>query len=354
MIGVQGLMPPGPAFHAVNVEGTTQYQYWRALANVLAYTYGRLCAYVDEFFCATVSESRDQWLEEYGLPNACDPYGNNLCAKVAADGGATCEAFVEAAAASGWVISCSDDYREPIAGCFEVGCTPLGPTPTYNPAGSAIGIGEVNACNYGEVVNHPDRGKWEHGKTANAACPVPGSNLGQGPDTDESCCFIVGWYEPYVDPVSLRTDFCQPGNSILFDCPANDIYPLYVPTPHESRYGAYDSTGNYTEWGQAFCWEVSVDLAASWALQRSNAALAQNAENQKLIQLGQTPPPPYTSSEAGNLMAGSIIPTVVDSRYGGTPLCIGDVGSYSPAYMLCLLDAIKPAHTTLTLKVIQP
>ncbi|KAH2144788.1 hypothetical protein KXW37_004023, partial [Aspergillus fumigatus] len=63
---VLGLMPPGPAWDGAAVEGTVQNSYWRAYANVLSYTYQRLCKYVDEFFCKTVNESLDQWIAEYG------------------------------------------------------------------------------------------------------------------------------------------------------------------------------------------------------------------------------------------------------------------------------------------------
>ncbi len=71
-------MPPGPAWDGAAVEGTVQNSYWRAYANVLSYTYQRLCKYVDEFFCKTVNESLDQWIAEYGLDDECDPYGHNL------------------------------------------------------------------------------------------------------------------------------------------------------------------------------------------------------------------------------------------------------------------------------------
>ncbi|TNY10624.1 hypothetical protein EW662_21980, partial [Escherichia coli] len=75
---------------------------------MLSYTYQRLCKYVDEFFCKTVNESLDQWIAEYGLDDECDPYGHSLCIKVAAQGGATCDYFVQMAQLSGWSIACED------------------------------------------------------------------------------------------------------------------------------------------------------------------------------------------------------------------------------------------------------
>jgi hypothetical protein len=342
MIGVQGLMPPGPAFHAVNIEGTVQYQYWRAFSNVLGYTYSRLCDYVDEFFCATVNESRDQWIEEYGLNDVCDPYGYNLCLKVGAAGGATCDYFVQMAALSGYVITCAAlDDPEPIAGCFEVGCTGLGPTPVFSAYGGTENYGEIGTCFYGEVVQHPDPTMWENGKTAGSVCTVPGSNLGQGPDTDESCCFICGWYEVSQPVVETAPNYCLPGSYVInFDCPRRGVE--HDPSPGAQPRAVLrglDSNGNYSEWGQAYVWEVTVDSAASRALQATNA-----------------PPPPSDppkTSQAGDFMVGGSIGLPDGSGACGTPLCADTTADpYQPHFVLCFLDRIKPAHTVLNVKVV--
>ena len=352
---VLGLLPPGPAWEAASVTGTIQNQYWSGFANLLGYTYSRLCAFVDEFFCATVNESLDQWVAEFGLNDECDPYGRNLCVKVASQGGTTCDYFVSMSRLSGWVISCHDTSKdpEPIAGCFEVGCTGLGPTPVFNPFGSALGYGRDSLCDYGQVTSHPDPAKWENGHTAGAICAVPGSNMGFGPDTNESCCLIVGYYD--LDPVVVPfvSDFCQAADTIYFECPANNPYDLTLLRPQAPTIGAPDATGNYTDWGQAYCWEVTVDLPASWALQASNAAAALAAENAKLTEIGADIPPIYTSSEAGDFMVGDIPPNVLNPLHGGTPLCISEDRA-GPTFVLCFLNLIKPAHTTLNVKVIQP
>ena len=79
---VLGLLPHGPAWEASQVKGTVMNMFWRSVAAALAYLHLRLCAYVPEFFCATVVESRDQWNAEYGIGiDSCDPYGYSLCAK---------------------------------------------------------------------------------------------------------------------------------------------------------------------------------------------------------------------------------------------------------------------------------
>lgn len=342
---VLGLLPPGPAWSAANVEGTVQHHYWRSFANVLGYTYDRLCAYVDEFFCATVNESRDQWIEEYGLNDDCDPYGYNLCLKVAAEGGATCDYFVEMAALSGYAITCHDVSKdpEPIAGCYEVGCTPLGPTPVFLPIGTNIGYGQRGGCAFGEVVEHPFKDLWDASKSAQArnTCPVPGSNLGHGPDEGESCCFIVGWYEEPGVPDQGVADYCRAeDNVITFECPVaqreNDPTPGYTTN---RTVGGYDDTRNYISWGLSYVWEVTVDIAASQAMIPS-------------------PPPvvgePDTMSAAGCFMVGDT-PLLPTGEIGGTPLC-ADVTTnpQQPNFVLCFLDRIKPAHTILNIKVLQP
>jgi hypothetical protein len=355
---VLGLLPPGPAWEAAQVSGTVQNQYWGALSSVLGYTYGRLCAYTDEFFCASINESMDQWAAEFGMGEECGPYANDLCVKVASQGGATCAYFTQVSLRSGWVVECHDISRdpEPIAGCFQVGCTPLGPTPVYNPYASALGYGQDSLCDYGEVVHHPDSTKWENGNTWDAICVVPGSNLGQGPndDADESCCFIVGYY-PIEKPVTdIVNDFCKPDDTIYFECPQNNPYEERFLRPQAPTEGVFDDNHNYTEWGNAFVWQITVDLPASWSLQAANARAAAAADNAKLVSIGAPTLENYTSSEAGNLMAGNIPPSTLNPDYGGTPLCTGSVEPVGPTYVLCFLNSIKPAHTTLIVKVIQP
>lgn len=339
MPSVTGLLPQGPVWDAAKVEGSVQYTYWRAYANALSYFYSRSCDYVNEFFCATVNESVDQWNADYGMGDPCDPYGNDLCLKVAADGGANCAAFVDVAARLGWVITCNDlgFSEEPIAGCFEVGCTPLGPTPVYVGIGGAIGYGQRGACDYGEVVAHPDPSKWENGNTGSAACPVPGSNLGQGPDTDESCCFIVGFYEFNDISIPVQPDFCQsPSETIYFDCPRVGVEPDLSPCPQRSsELRGTDDNGNYSEWGLANVWEVTVDVAQSQAAQ--NAALPPT-------------PPDESISMAGNFMVGLPLFTTDGSSAGGAQLCALSLPPPDITYSLCFLDQIKPAHTLLIVK----
>ncbi len=83
------------------------WQYWASAADVWTFFVQRLCALRMEFWCATQSETRDWWMTEYGLPDACDPFPD-LCAKVAAIGGTRCEYYAAIAARAGWKLQCVD------------------------------------------------------------------------------------------------------------------------------------------------------------------------------------------------------------------------------------------------------
>jgi hypothetical protein len=97
----------GDAFATRYKKGSILYRFWAAFAAVLAFVNERLCALRLEFWCATHSETHDLWMEEYGLPDACDPFPD-LCIKVAAIGGTRCEYYAEIAARAGWSIACRD------------------------------------------------------------------------------------------------------------------------------------------------------------------------------------------------------------------------------------------------------
>lgn len=102
---LRDLLPRGRAWAAAHRPGTTLWRFWRAVAHLFYYANVRICAAADEYFCSTARETHDLWLVEYGLPDACDPFPD-LCAKVAALGGARCDYYVEIAARAGWSITC--------------------------------------------------------------------------------------------------------------------------------------------------------------------------------------------------------------------------------------------------------
>lgn len=108
--------------------GFVQAGYSAAIAAVRNYLETRLCALRLEFWCQTQSETTDQWMIEYGLPDACDPFPD-LCTKVAAIGGTRCEYYAAIAARAGWSIDCEtiiNDCGDGV-GCMEVGCGQIGP-----------------------------------------------------------------------------------------------------------------------------------------------------------------------------------------------------------------------------------
>lgn len=102
--------------------GSILYRFWEAVAYVVTFANDRLCALALEMFCATQSETREQWLTEYGLPDPCDPFPD-LCDKVAALGGARCEYFNERIARLGWRAVCFEKSNAcgALAGCARPG-----------------------------------------------------------------------------------------------------------------------------------------------------------------------------------------------------------------------------------------
>lgn len=104
--------------------GFVQAGWFAALASVRNYVETRLCELREEFWCATHVETHAEWMAEYGLPDACDPFPD-LCVKVAAIGGTRCEYYAEIAARAGWEIECFDDVAQCGAetGCAEAGCS---------------------------------------------------------------------------------------------------------------------------------------------------------------------------------------------------------------------------------------
>lgn len=106
------LLPRGRAWQTNEGSPSTDgvlYQYWRSFAVVMEYLTQRLCDLRLEFWCQSVNETRDEWMTEYGLPDACDPFPD-LCTKVAAIGGTRCEYYAEVAARSGWTIACQENF----------------------------------------------------------------------------------------------------------------------------------------------------------------------------------------------------------------------------------------------------
>lgn len=108
---------------AIKVERTVMAAYWASYAEVCEGASRRACELLAEFFCHSINETEDWWATDYGFPDPCEPW-DNLCDKVAALGGSTCDYLVWAAARRGWSITCTDcGTADPkaVAGCTLVG-----------------------------------------------------------------------------------------------------------------------------------------------------------------------------------------------------------------------------------------
>jgi len=103
---IQALMPRGRAWqnhdYVARQDSVMQSLLW-VIAGEFAYMEAAVCSMIDEYFCQTTDADRDLWLEEFGLPDACDVFGTNLCAKVAAYGDTSPEYYTALAAELGWV-----------------------------------------------------------------------------------------------------------------------------------------------------------------------------------------------------------------------------------------------------------
>lgn len=93
------------AFAVTSRKQSILWQYWAAFAREMWFVTKRLCDLRSEFWCATINETRDGWMKEYGLPDNCDPFPD-LCLKVSAIGGTRCEYYQLVAARVGWDIEC--------------------------------------------------------------------------------------------------------------------------------------------------------------------------------------------------------------------------------------------------------
>lgn len=163
-----GFAQPG-LFQTLDRPLTVMHAFWSAAADYFYQLTQLLCALRLEFFCATQSQTRDLWLAEYGLPDACDP-SPDLCAKVAATGGTRCEYFGEIAARAGWSIDCDNVFT---AICAMFGTYQLGEIGLGGQGGAAtirvtVHLGESPAY-LGRIETQPLLGGFQLGKLL--TCP---------------------------------------------------------------------------------------------------------------------------------------------------------------------------------------
>lgn len=120
------------AFQTDRRDRSILWEYWRSFAVLSHYFNQRVCDLAREFNCATIVETLDGWMTEYGLPDPCDPFPD-LCTKVAALGGTRCEYYAELASRLGWTITCEERttfcgirMKKQTMGCGRMGGNKIG------------------------------------------------------------------------------------------------------------------------------------------------------------------------------------------------------------------------------------
>jgi hypothetical protein len=146
---------------------TLMHAFWAAVADFFYQLTQLLCALRLEFWCATQTKSRELWLAEYGLPDACDPFPD-LCAKVGALGGTDCVYYGETAARAGWSIVCEPLFS---AICFQLGTFQLGNEGLGGEGGAATILIVVDLASspafQGVLQTQPLLGAFQLGNTLN-------------------------------------------------------------------------------------------------------------------------------------------------------------------------------------------
>lgn len=100
------LMPRGDAHQSndgtLDSSTSVMHAFWDGVSGPMFTLAQEIVNSYDEFFSFSANEDLDWWEEEYGLPDDCDPFANNLVAKVQTQGGTSIAYYEERAAALGW------------------------------------------------------------------------------------------------------------------------------------------------------------------------------------------------------------------------------------------------------------
>jgi len=152
------LLPRGRAWDTY-IGGVRHAFFW-AVAVILQAADAAVCSLGRQWFCATTDTLLPVWLAEYGFPDPCDPYAD-LCAKVRAIGGQTCDYFVGVAAEIGFAISCIPICGAQ-AGCAQAGCSQAGPK--YGPGYLVFAVSESGSTSIGQQATPPQAGCYQSGQ----------------------------------------------------------------------------------------------------------------------------------------------------------------------------------------------
>jgi hypothetical protein len=162
-------------FQTLHRPLTVMHGFWSAAADFFWQLEQMLCALRLEFFCATMSQTRELWLAEYGLPDACDPFPD-ICAKAAATGGTRCEYYQEIAARAGWSIECENVFSAICAmlGTFQLGNVGLGGQGGAATIRVVVDL-DASPAFQGRVQTQPQLGAFQLGNVL--SCPPDISSL---------------------------------------------------------------------------------------------------------------------------------------------------------------------------------
>jgi hypothetical protein len=139
------LLPPGFAWEAAGEPGTLMHGRVKVIAGLFDRFHIDACAMPREFVCDTVTDwSRDFWNADYGLPDDCGI--NDLCFKVAYDGGARCEDIAEIGALLGFEMCCEAVAPEIQPGCWDLGCEAMPPVVEWLEGGIDLGTLSLGFC----------------------------------------------------------------------------------------------------------------------------------------------------------------------------------------------------------------
>ena len=238
--------PNGWAWASVDTPGTRFNGLARAFATMLHDVVTKACGLLPEFRCHTADETLDDWNTEYGLPDDCGI--NDLCAKVRATGGQSCDYFTDLAELLGYTTFCCEEVpTEIMTGCWNLGCDPMPPPSSLRYGG----------CDLGHL---------------GLACPpkTGGSPLGQG-TLGSGDCNIAGYHVADANTVSddseCRTDStCERWHrpqtgELITGCYTPEEMAPYEGTAFHWRYGMETDDpifgrGDVTMTG---CWDMGCD-----------------------------------------------------------------------------------------------
>jgi len=297
--------PRGWAWDAVDIDGTNMNALAMAWAWVVKDVRDKACELLPEFVCDTASATVDEWNADYGLPDDCGI--NDICAKVAATGGADCGYFTDLASYLGYENVCCEDLpKGAMVGRWNIGCDPLAVGPTYLYGGSYLGYAGL-AC-------------------PGSPCGVDlGLGVHAGADDD---CNIAGYYE-CEEPAAEVGNVCQTDGDCLEFVPATvgtlitgcytETVLSWTGTSHLWRFGVPNDLTGLGEGGVPWSCDASAYVGdADWCL-------------------GFTPLTTFTPGTSGTPGNYSIV-GCWDT--GCTPLC-----APPGPELFCFIEAYKPAHT---------